>query len=793
MAGFFRFFQPRGFLVRDRLVDGTRFSGGLIAGALFNGRLIAGAVLNGRLIAGLWFTGLLFAGPGPALAAKGDCGQPSSTAANPGAADALYVLRTAVGSLSCDLCVCDVKPDAKVTAADALLVLKKAVGQDVVLDCPACVPALTGVVLLPVGQFSASSNHTPWESLVAAIFGTDAAASVSGLVPAAGATVELFSLDAEGNLQPPALGSTTTNADGGYRLTPLPDPGSQKIVRATLDGQTARAFVSAAVVDIDPVTEFVADSAIDAVKADAGAGLDTLTVEEIEALTRLVREADVDLSSAQTVAEATDLLASATAGVYTDVVGEFATGGGPSVALTGNYNLIAHAQYYGRSFQAPTLQTPGVNIRAVTLKATGSLATIAAGGELTRTNAVGRSTTLTTTSGSVKHESGPNTAINASVSLESEPVDEPGPAGQKLLGARHGALLLESNLTVSLGSTVAGGNLAVIPTVYRHPSNFFGGRFFDLALRQGSGLGESSLDGTYWMAQFEVGLGANTDSMNVHRRIEGIQSAGTMEFDGNGHLALGAAEGAAIFLNENGPPPDHAADNPTVTLNDEPLSEEPIEDLTYTLTSAGVLTVKSGEEVVAEGAVTPNAQVIVLRFGGEEEDNSTFGFLVAVKRGSGMDDSDGEGTYRSVSADLHLGRHATTGSPDTTPDTDTRSIEAGTSFGSFELDGNGHLTILNAVGRVASLEESSGVMRHSMGPDEVFDSVVSLRTNTDADGGPETAGYSIASNGMVTVDLGPDGTQVGYLSPDGNVFVLPQFESEDEWKSVSIMLGLREP
>ena len=770
MGGFSRFLRPIGFLFVGRPLSGRWFVGG-----------------------GLLFVGLWLASPHPALAAKGDCGQPSSTGAKPGAADALYVLRTAVGSLSCDLCICDVKADTKITAADALLILKKAVGQDVVLACPACGPALTGVVLLPIGQLSASSTPSPWARVVTTIFGADAEASVSGLTPAAGATVELFSLDAEGNLQPPALGSTTTNADGGYRLTPLPDPGSQKVVRATLDGQAVRAFVSAEVVDIDPVTEFVADSAIDAVKADSGAGLGTLTVEEIEALTRLVREADVDLSSAQSVAEATDLLASATAGVYTDVVGEFATGAGPSVALTGGYNLIAHGQYYGRSFQAPTLQTPGVNIRGVTLQATGSLATVAAGGDFTRTNAVGRSATLTTTSGSVKHESGPDTAINASASLETEPLDEPGGTGQKLIGARHGALLLESDVTVSLGSTVAGGSLAVIPTVYRHPSNFAGGRFFDFALRQGSGLGKSSLDGTYWMVQFEAGLGANTDSMNVHRQVEGIQSAGTMDFDGNGHLSLSAAEGAAILLRENGPPPDHAADHPTVTLDEEPVNEDPVAGLTYTLTSTGVLTLKSGEEVVAEGAVTPNAEVVVLRFGGEEEDNSTFGFLVAVKQGSGMNDSDGDGTYRSVSAELHLEHHATTGSPDTTPDNDTRSIDAGTSFGSFELDGNGHLTILSSVSRLASLEESSSVMRHSMGADDVFDSVVSIRTSTDADDGPETADYSVASDGTVTVDLGPDGTQVGYLSPDGNVFVLPQFESEEDWKSVSIMLGLREP
>jgi hypothetical protein len=54
------------------------------------------------------------------------------------AGDALSVLRTAVGSLECELCVCDVNDSGDVTAPDALLVLRESVGQDVVLTCPDC-------------------------------------------------------------------------------------------------------------------------------------------------------------------------------------------------------------------------------------------------------------------------------------------------------------------------------------------------------------------------------------------------------------------------------------------------------------------------------------------------------------------------------------------------------------------------------------------------------------------------------------------------------------------------------
>jgi hypothetical protein len=54
------------------------------------------------------------------------------------ASDALSVLRAAVGTASCELCVCDVNGSGEVTASDALIVLRTAVGQSTSLDCPPC-------------------------------------------------------------------------------------------------------------------------------------------------------------------------------------------------------------------------------------------------------------------------------------------------------------------------------------------------------------------------------------------------------------------------------------------------------------------------------------------------------------------------------------------------------------------------------------------------------------------------------------------------------------------------------
>ena len=63
---------------------------------------------------------------------------PATAAAIVTASDALFILRAAVGSESCELCVCDVDSGGSVAASDALAVLQFAVGLDVTMSCPPC-------------------------------------------------------------------------------------------------------------------------------------------------------------------------------------------------------------------------------------------------------------------------------------------------------------------------------------------------------------------------------------------------------------------------------------------------------------------------------------------------------------------------------------------------------------------------------------------------------------------------------------------------------------------------------
>jgi len=68
------------------------------------------------------------------------CGQPTAPEApetdGPTASDALFTLKAAVGSTTCDVRVCDVNSSATVTVTDALAILRTAVGQPLELNCP---------------------------------------------------------------------------------------------------------------------------------------------------------------------------------------------------------------------------------------------------------------------------------------------------------------------------------------------------------------------------------------------------------------------------------------------------------------------------------------------------------------------------------------------------------------------------------------------------------------------------------------------------------------------------------
>lgn len=117
---------------------------------------------DSRRFAAAVLVAALLASPVPVFAGLGDCAQPLTTGAGPAASDCLFILRSAVGSSTCDpQCVCDANAADLITATDALLCLRKAVGQDVALlcDCHAC-----GFFINSTFHYPVSSNiKNGWE------------------------------------------------------------------------------------------------------------------------------------------------------------------------------------------------------------------------------------------------------------------------------------------------------------------------------------------------------------------------------------------------------------------------------------------------------------------------------------------------------------------------------------------------------------------------------------------------------------------------------------------------------
>lgn len=75
--------------------------------------------------------------PNPSAARCADPVSPEGVTAS----DALYVLRSAVGTAECPDCVCDADRSGAIAATDALAVLRKAVGQGTRLRCACCPPS----------------------------------------------------------------------------------------------------------------------------------------------------------------------------------------------------------------------------------------------------------------------------------------------------------------------------------------------------------------------------------------------------------------------------------------------------------------------------------------------------------------------------------------------------------------------------------------------------------------------------------------------------------------------------
>jgi len=127
-------------------------------------RSFAHAVLVGALTSMLFSFSLFQAAP--AHAGFHDCGQLVSDGITTSAGDALFILRAAVGSQTCEYpCLCDTNGNGNTTTTDALIALRRAVGIDVRLACSCREPALEGLdadapIVMPFTVQAAYNNDT---------------------------------------------------------------------------------------------------------------------------------------------------------------------------------------------------------------------------------------------------------------------------------------------------------------------------------------------------------------------------------------------------------------------------------------------------------------------------------------------------------------------------------------------------------------------------------------------------------------------------------------------------------
>ncbi len=207
---------------------------------------------------------LLAGSPNPASAAQGDCSQPVSSGASPVATDCLYILRTAVGLLTCDpTCICDLNASGgNPNATDSLGCLNAAVGVPNLLncDCP------TGSTTTTVGGSTTttvdggSTTTTTGDGTTTTTIGGGAGAcpDTVELIVFAGAGIECTSNDdCEIGTCDPAIDrcATATSLDTGWTgISHDADINDQQQAVATLDCAASGAPCGVCdVTGVDPV------------------------------------------------------------------------------------------------------------------------------------------------------------------------------------------------------------------------------------------------------------------------------------------------------------------------------------------------------------------------------------------------------------------------------------------------------------------------------------------------------------------------------------------------------------
>lgn len=156
---------------------------------------------------------------------------------------------------------------------------------------------ISGTVTAPGGAVAQFRSNSMFTSVLDTFFPA-ASATLTGTSPVSGVQVDLFKLDADGNIVGELIGSDTTDTTGAFEIdvdiTQLP-PGPL-VLQVDSGSAVMRALASASVVEINPVTEYVLSQIESTVGSNPSIDFTSFTPEEIQNMVDAVDLISIDVT-----------------------------------------------------------------------------------------------------------------------------------------------------------------------------------------------------------------------------------------------------------------------------------------------------------------------------------------------------------------------------------------------------------------------------------------------------------------------------------------------------------------
>ncbi len=645
--------------------------------------------------------------------------------------------------------------------------------------------SIEGEALAPGGVVALFEQRSIMMAVVDFLF-PSASATITGLQPVTGATVELIRIDDNGDQVGEVLASTVTSITGNYSLA-LPSGVSfagNLVVRITGNGIGPGNVMSAMVVeqsvDITPVSEFILQKFI-----DDGTALDSLAVNEVVALSGRVEEFDLtttgDISTmlAQLEAEVGQFLDNEVA-VINSVPGDGAIAAGAWKLATFGLGLHDSDGMPTGTFSMDA----GTETITVTDDGNGEL-TIAAGAF---ENFFTNFTTSSPGGTFIYHEAdigaGDGETFDATVNSDGniqvsfpfeedlESVDlmsdldgpdfgwrwppgifiatDTGNGNVKVSLSREAGVRYETTDTNSDGVKDA-----VDPNTRSGDEVFLN---LDILLKQGSGMSNASLNGDYGMVSMDVEVRTTPVATNLNSEV------GIISFDGNG--ALSALANALNYVDIT------RTISPGVALVVDSADDPVPLAASYSVNSTGELNLDFGGGEIKDGFVSDDGTLFVIIGAATTDDGGVPASIVT--------------SGQMVSVGSKLGIIA--------PDLSDAVYRIFPLVTSFQGNGATELFTSSADSRLTfnSAANSATVSSQDVGFERNGD-IEEVAAIIDDAGGDTILAVSTSSNGAITLTLndGTDDINVqGFVSADGKLMVLRLHGQDAADSSVLQDLGM---